>query len=206
MTRSPWSSLAWAIVLPCVSLPGQNLYKRAAAPRSSIADHRASAVGDILTIIVSETHKVTNNDKTERTADSTLAARLEAYTLSEDTFKANVLPKFDARSERSSSGESKQQRDSNVQARFSVIVIDVMPNGNLVVAGTRQVQVDDETKTLRISGLVRSLDVSQQNTVESQHVADARISIQGEGAGTRHTTKGPVGTLFETMFWALWPF
>ncbi len=187
-------------------LPAQNLYKRSPAPRSSIADHRATAVGDILTIIVNETHKVSNNDKTERTADTSLAARFEAYTLSNDTFKTNVLPKFDARSERSTTGESKQQRDSTVKARFSVMVIDVMPNGNLVVAGARQVQVDDETKTLRISGLVRKLDVTQENTIESQHVADARISVQGEGAGNRHLTKGPVGTLFETMFWALWPF
>lgn len=200
------ASILAVSVLIGVSLPAQNLYKRAAAPRSAIADHRATAVGDILTIVVSETQKVSNNDKTERKADTSLAARLEAYTLSEDTFKTNVLPKFDARSERSTSGESKQQRDSTVQARFSVMVIDVLPNGNLVVSGTRQVQVDDETKTLRISGLVRPLDVTQQNTVESQHVADARISVQGEGASTRHTTKGPVGTLFETMFWALWPF
>ncbi|MEZ5966729.1 MAG: flagellar basal body L-ring protein FlgH [Planctomycetota bacterium] len=199
-------AVAGFVVLAASRLPAQNLYKRATNPRSSIADHRATAVGDILTIVVSETHKVTNNDKTERTADTTLAARLEAYTLSEDTFKTNVLPKFDARSERSSGGESKQQRDSNVQARFSVIVIDVLPNGNLVVAGTRQVQVDDETKTLRISGMVRALDVTPQNSVESQYVADARISIQGEGGSTRHTTKGPVGALFETMFWALWPF
>lgn len=194
-----------ALAAPAL-LPAQNLYKRAPAPRSSIADHRATAIGDILTIIVSETHKVSNNDKTERKADTSLAARLEAYTLSSDTFKTNVLPKFDARSERETKGESKQQRDSTVQARFSVMVIDVMPNGNLVVAGSRQVQVDDETKTLRISGLVRPLDVTQQNTIESQHVADARISVQGDGASNRHLTKGPVGTLFETMFWALWPF
>jgi flagellar L-ring protein precursor FlgH len=203
---APLRFAAAAAALLATSLPAQNLYKRAVAPRSAIADHRATAVGDILTIVVSETQKVSNNDKTERKADTSLAARLEAYTLSSDTFKTNVLPKFDARSERSTTGESKQQRDSTMQARFSVMVIDVLPNGNLVLAGMRQVQVDDETKTLKISGVVRPLDVSQQNTVESQYVADARISLMGEGASTRHVTKGPVGTLFETMFWALWPF
>lgn len=184
----------------------QNLYKRSATPRSPIADHRATAIGDIVTIVVSETHKVQNNDKTERSTDTTLAARLEAYTLSDDTFKTNVLPRFDARSERETKGESKQQRDSTVQARIAVMVIDVQPNGNLVLAGSRVVQVDDETKTLRISGVVRPLDVTPSNTVESQDVADARISLQGEGASTRSVTKGPVGTLFDTLFWALWPF
>lgn len=188
------------------SLPAQNLYKRAAAPRSGASDHRAGAVGDILTIVVQETQKVSNNDKTERKADTSLAARLEAFTLSDDAFKANVLPRFDARSERETKGESKQQRDSSVQMRFSVMVIDVHPNGNLVIAGMRQVQVDDETKTMRISGVVRRLDVTSANTIESQYVADAKISVQGEGASTRHTTKGPVGSMFETLFWALWPF
>jgi flagellar L-ring protein precursor FlgH len=205
MTASRFVGLAAGLLVASV-LPGQNLWRRAPAPRSAIADHRATAIGDILTILISETHKVTNNDKTERKADTSLAARLEAFTLSNDTFKTNVLPKFDARSERETTGESKQQRDSNVQARFSVLVVDVLPNGNLVVAGARQVQVDDEVKTLRISGLVRPLDVTQQSTIESQYVADARISVQGEGASTRHLTKGPVGTLFDTMFWALWPF
>lgn len=197
------SLLSLAALAP---LSAQNLYKRAASPRSAAADHRAGAVGDILTIVVAETQRVSNNDKTERKADTSLAARLEAYTLSNDTFKTNVLPSFDARSERETLGESRQQRDSSMQLRFAVMVVDVMPNGNLVIAGMRQTMVDDEVKTLRVSGVVRRLDVTAQNTVESQNVADAKISVQGEGSSTRHNTKGPVGTMFETLFWALWPF
>jgi flagellar L-ring protein precursor FlgH len=85
-----------------------------------------------------------------------------------------------------------------VRASIAVVVIDVQPNGNLVVAGTRSVTVNDETRTLRISGLVRPLDVTPNNTVGSAQVADARIAITGEGANTRQVTRGPIGQLFDT--------
>jgi flagellar L-ring protein precursor FlgH len=93
-----------------------------------------------------------------------------------------------------------------VRASIAVMVVDVQPNGNLVVAGQRTVTVNDEQKTLRISGIVRALDVTVNNTVGSQQVADARIAITGEGAGTRQVTKGPIGQLFDTLIWAAWPF
>jgi flagellar L-ring protein precursor FlgH len=75
-----------------------------------------------------------------------------------------------------------------------------------VVAGARSVAVNDETRTLRISGLVRQLDITPANTVGSAQVADARISITGEGGNTRQVTRGPVGQLFDTLIWAAWPF
>ena len=61
------------------------------------------------------------------------------------------------------------------------MVVDVQPNGNMVVAGKRVIQIDKETKTLRVSGLVRHLDVTAGNTVTSSMVADARISFTSEG-------------------------
>lgn len=188
------------------ALPGQNLYAAAHGNGSIISDLRARAVGDILTITIQETHSVKNEDKTERSNDTSLAARLEAYTLSDKTFLANTLPKVDIRKQSSFNGDSKQNSASDVRASIAVIVIDVQPNGNLVVAGSRTVTVNDETKTLKISGIVRPLDISQANSITSAEVADARIAILGEGGSTRQVTRGPVGTLFDTLIWAAWPF
>lgn len=200
-------------ILPVVALfavanlaVAQNPYVRANASVGVINDLRARKVGDILTIAVREATSVKNEDKVERSNDTTLAARLEAFSLSDKTFKSSGLPKIDVRKESSFDGESKQRSDSEVRASIAVIVIDVQPNGNLVVAGTRQVSVNDETRTLKISGVVRALDVTQDNTVTSAQVADARISIVGDGAGTRQVTRGPVGQLFDTILWAVWPF
>lgn len=184
----------------------QNVYTRPGAEVGVIRDLRARNVGDILTITIQETTTVKNEDKVERRNDTTLAARLEAFTLSDKTFQSSGLPRIDIRKESDFSGESKQNSGSDVRASVAVIVVDVQPNGNLVVAGTRTVNVNDETRTLKISGLVRALDVSAENTVLSSQVADARIAITGEGAGTRQVTRGPVGQLFDTIIWAAWPF
>ncbi|MBM3961704.1 MAG: flagellar basal body L-ring protein FlgH [Planctomycetes bacterium] len=177
----------------------QNPYVRAGAHL------RARNVGDILTITIQEQHSVKNQEQVQRRNDSSLAARLEAYSLSEDTFKT-TLPRIDVRKESDFQGESRQNSGSEVRASIAVVVVDVQPNGNLVVAGTRSVTVNDETRTLRISGLVRALDVSPLNTVGSAMVADARISILGEGGGVRQVTRGPVGAMFDTLIWACWPF
>lgn len=187
-------------------LAAQNPYVRAGANISAIADLKARNVGDILTVSVQEQTSVKNEDKVERRNDTSLAARLESFSLTDKAFKENVLPKFDVRKESDFQGESKQNSGSDVRASIACVVVDVQPNGNLVIAGTRSVQVNDETRTLRISGVVRSLDVSPNNTVSSQQVADARIAINGDGASTRQVTRGPIGQLFDTLVWAAWPF
>ena len=184
----------------------QNPYIRAGAKIAAAADLRARSVGDVLTIGIQETHSVRNEDKTERSNDTSLSARLEAFTLSDDAFNATALPNMSVTKQQDFNGESKQNSGSDVRASIAVMVIDVQPNGNLVVAGQRSVTVNDEQKTLRISGIVRALDVTSLNTVTSSQVADARIAITGEGASTRQVTKGPVGQLFDNLIWAAWPF
>jgi flagellar L-ring protein precursor FlgH len=184
----------------------QNPYVRNGVTISAIADLRARNTGDILTVLIQEQHSVKNEDKVERRNDTSLAARLDAYSLSDKTFQSNALPRIDIRKESDFNGEAKQNSGSDVRASIAVVVVDVQPNGNLVVAGSRSVTVNDETRTLRISGLVRPLDVTPNNTIVSAQVADARISIAGEGANTRQVTRGPVGQLFDTLMWAAWPF
>jgi flagellar L-ring protein precursor FlgH len=195
-------------LLAAVAAPvaAQNPYVRHGAHLGVVADLRARNIGDILTVVIQEQHSVRNQDKVERRNDTSLAARLETYSLSDDTFKTGNLPRIDIRKESDFLGESKQNSGSEVRASIAVVVVDVQPNGNLVVAGTRTVTVNDETRTLRISGLVRALDVTPNNTVGSAQVADARIAILGEGGGTRQVTRGPVGQLFDTLVWACWPF
>lgn len=199
--------LGGAIValLGAADLNAQNLFARTMSPRTLVGDNTARFVGDILTIRVQEDYRIRDEDDIERTNQTSLAARLEAFTLDDDAFRAE-LPRFDVRQERSFVGEARARRERSFQAQIAVVVVDRLPNGNLIVAGTRTVQVDDETKTLQLSGIVRRLDVRVDNTVLSSQVADARVAIIGEGANTRVTTRGPVAELFDTLIWAAWPF
>lgn len=199
-------SILASISVVTASLTAQNPYVRTGVRIAAVADQRARHVGDILTITIQEQTSVRNDSKVERRNDTSLAARVEAFSLSEKTFKTNVLPRLDIRKEQDFQGEAKQNQNSDVRASIAVVVIDVQPNGNLVVAGVRSLKVDDQTRTLRVSGLVRPLDVTPANTVGSSQVADARIAITGEGANTRQVTRGPIGQLFDTLVWAAWPF
>lgn len=196
------------VLLPLLAAaaPAQNLYARAGYVAGAIADHRAQKVGDVLTILIREQTKVKNEDKVDRSNISSLQARLEAFNLKDNVFKNDQLPEIDIRQQREFVGETKQEKDSNFESRISVVVVDVQPNGNLVVAGSRVVQIDDETKTFRISGIVRALDVTRLNQVSSSQVADARVSITGEGGNTRMVTHGPIAEFIDTLLWAAWPF
>ncbi|MEZ6038060.1 MAG: flagellar basal body L-ring protein FlgH [Planctomycetota bacterium] len=206
MNRPRILTVALLALAAAPTLTAQNPYVRTGSRIAAVADQRARHVGDILTVLVQEQTSVVNQEKVQRTNDTTLAARLEAFTLSDKTFANSVLPRLDVRKEQAFNGEAKQNSDSTVRASIAVVVIDVQPNGNLVVAGVRSVTVNDETRTLRVSGLVRQLDVTPNNTVGSAQVADARISITGEGSNTQQVTRGPVGQLFDTLIWAAWPF
>ena len=193
------------LLLGAGDLCGQSLWKMSRRKLSPVEDLIARKIGDILTIIVREDHKTSSQDKTDRKQDNSLATSLEEYSLSSKTFRT-TLPAIDLRGKKIFKGENKQDRDQSVEARIAVIVVDVHPNGNLVISGKRRIMVDDEVRTLRISGVIRVHDISSDNTIRSDQVADARIAIESTGAGREFTTRGPVASLFHTMVWFFWPF
>ena len=123
-----------AIGLLAAATPAQAVFLKTKNPVSLIEDLTARKVGDIVTIEVQEAHKVKNEDKVNRTSSTGLAARLEDYSLSRSSFLTNTLPAIDARSSREQIGEAKQEKDSTLTAKISVVVVDVQPNGNMVVA------------------------------------------------------------------------
>src|SRR5215813_6316805 len=114
---------AAALLATLPSLSAQNLYRRARRTIAAIADTRATAIGDILTVVINEGTKLKQEDKVNRTNSTSFAARLEAWTLQDNTFKNGVLPKVDARQSRSMDAEAKQEKDSQITAKIAVIVI-----------------------------------------------------------------------------------
>ncbi|MFT5462957.1 MAG: flagellar L-ring protein precursor FlgH, partial [Planctomycetota bacterium] len=88
----------------------------------------------------------------------------------------------------------------------TAIVIDVLPNGNMVLQGRREIRVDNETKLIEFSGMIRSYDVLPNNTIESQLVAEAKISYQGTGDLTNSTNRTGVGRFLHSVISWFWPF
>jgi flagellar L-ring protein precursor FlgH len=185
----------------------ESIWKRAemaGRARNPIEDDRATREGDLLQVIVREKHKLELDETLDRSRKGNLDVALTNFDLKPDTF-TTPLPAVKGRSTRTFAGEAEYEKEGTFEARITVQVVDVLPNGNLVVAGRRSIVMDGEEKVLRLAGLVRPTDVTAANTVLSEQVADARISFKGHGTVSRPTEPGPLDPIWHFLG-ALLPF
>jgi flagellar L-ring protein precursor FlgH len=104
--------------------------------------------------------------------------------------------------DRSFEGGGSTQRSGDLTAYLTARVVDILPNGNLVLVGTREVGVNHEKQIITLSGIVRPKDISSDNQIQSIHISDAKISYSGKGAV--NDPQRP-GWLVRTLD-AIWPF
>ncbi len=174
--------------------------KSGRAGRSLVADPIARGEGDIVTIVVEERQQIANSEDASFSKDQSLDFVLDQLAITPRELR--FLPQLDQSSARDWSGEASYNKDGRFEARIAAVVVDVQPNGNLVVEGRRRIQFDDEVKTMRVTGIVRPRDIASDNTVRSRNVANATLSYEGEGPLTRATNQG----WFEKFIDFVWPF
>src|SRR5579871_2900876 len=136
-------------------------------------DARARRVGDVLTIEINE---ATVNNETEKRALSKSNSANAGF-----SFSTGANFNGTGNSARQFSGNSQLQTGRTFTDQLTVCVVDVMPNGNLVVEGYRSRIINGELRELRITGTVRPIDISLQNVVQSPSVANFHISYVGKG-------------------------
>lgn len=143
-------------------------------------DPRATRVGDLLTVMISMNDKAVLDNKTDRSRDS--------HTKFGGDFLAEFLPfsksgRLDANvnSQSSTKGTGKIDRTEEVRFNVAAVVVDVLPNGNLLISGSQEVRVNYEMRVLNVGGIVRPLDITRGNTIAYEKVAEARISYGGRG-------------------------
>jgi flagellar L-ring protein precursor FlgH len=170
------------------------------------ADDTAAQVGDVLTIIIEEKSKI-ENDTTRSLEKGTSRTGNMGGTLD----LANVLgpvgehifdfPKLDfsSSSDTEFEGDAGYETDRTMADRITVAVHDVLPNGNLVVVGSRSRFVDGDTQIIEISGVVRPSDIAFNNTVSSSRVADFRVVARTEGRENRFTKPGWLGRFLNVV-------
>jgi flagellar L-ring protein precursor FlgH len=164
------------------------------ASRSMVGDKRATAVGDILNIVVQENNSASkdNNTKTSKqtAVDASISSFLYSPAASGLLTKKGSLPalKFDAKN--SFDGGGSINNSEKIIARISVQVVDLLPNRNLVVEGKRQTSFSGETQDVILRGVVRPEDIAGNNTVFSYNVADATIKFVSRGSVTDSQRKG----------------
>lgn len=181
-----------------------SIYDSHAAPLRPIANKTAHRTGDLVTVIISENQKIKNEEKSEFSKESDLSYQLLNFDVKPEAF--NPLPAIRTRKSDEFTGDATYEKKGAFTARLTAIVMDTLPNGNLVIQGRREVRIDGEVKVLEFSGIVRRYDVSRTNTIESELVADARVTYTGSGPMTRATNRvGLSGWLHDAIDW-LWPF
>lgn len=151
-------------------------------------DQRASKVGDIITVNISATDTATFKNKTEQTRDTNsdtvnvnAIAGYEKYAKDYFPDEIDVKTLFDVKSDHDVSGEGKIDRSEKIDMTMAAVVIQVLPNDNLVIEGTQEIRVNYELRQLSVRGIIRRADISSDNTIESSKIAELRVSYGGKG-------------------------
>ncbi len=162
--------------------------------RSQFGDKRARAVGDIITVVVQESTASSkqNNTKTDRSSgvDASIGSFLFSPGASSLLTKGGKLPAMSMNSKNSFNGGGEINNSEKITTRFAVKVVDVMPNGSMVIEGKRQTKISGETTDAVLRGVIRNEDVTSANTVFSYNVADATIQYASKGTVSDSQRKG----------------
>jgi flagellar L-ring protein FlgH len=165
-------------------------------------DNRARNIGDTVTIVIAE--NTANNEQDQRTLSKTTSATaaLAFGAAAGGSGGGTASPIFTSSSSRQFNGNSQFSMNRTFTDQLNAVVVDIMPNGNLVVEGYRSRVVAGEERVLRVTGIVRQADIGTANLVASNQVANFRISYLGRGPATRFTNQNYAGRIFNR----LWPF
>lgn len=155
--------------------------------RTFFRDQRASRVGDILTVVISldEKAELSNETKRSRSNSDAMGATnlLGLETGFNKLLPGSVDPAtlLNTSSSLSNDGKGSVNRSEKIDLRIAATITQVLPNGNLVVAGKQQMVVNFDLRELQVSGVIRPEDISSDNTVTYDQIAEARISYGGYG-------------------------
>jgi flagellar L-ring protein precursor FlgH len=154
---------------------------------SLAADRRAGEVGDVLTVLVHQDAESVNSAQSTSARSTSLGGGVSVGSISESG-------ELSLGSTRRGGGELR--RRERFAARLTVTVQEVLPNGDLVVAGSQWLQVNGNRTNIGVRGRVRPADISSHNTVISARIADAVINFDGRGFVSRSAKPGLISRIF----------
>lgn len=150
-------------------------------------DQRASAVGDILTVIIqiNDTAEMSNESRrTRQSAENSNVNSLLGY----ENYLSKFLPSglqqpnlLGLSGNTSNNGTGEIEREEKIETRIAAVIVDVLPNGNFVLSGRQEVRLNYEIRDLQIAGVIRPEDISPNNSINYDQIAEARIAYGGRG-------------------------
>ena len=186
-----------------VPAPAKGSLFSAASSRPLFEDRRARFIGDLITINIAETVQASkkSDTKSERTSDVNVA--LPAFTglpLNNSVFKDIMgISMSSTGNSNNFQGKGENTSSNNFTGTITVTVIEVYPNGNLLVSGEKQIGLKEGEEFVRFSGVVNPNTITSSNTVQSTQIADARIEYKANGFLDSAQVMGWLGRFFLTF-------
>tara|TARA_B100001248_G_scaffold262589_1_gene259771 strand:+ start:74524 stop:75111 length:588 start_codon:yes stop_codon:yes gene_type:complete len=187
------------------SARGESLWLKATTNERGLASGQtAYKVGDLLLITVDESVVSKNDLKLEMNKDTGVKDSVTTFLFDGFTKKiglsgSGTLPKMEWKSDHDYKTSGKIDNSQTLTSSATVTVVDMLPNGNLVIEGTRVVGYEKERQFLVLRGIVRQEDITDENTVASTRIADARIEYISEGALSENQKKGWVTRAYDIL-------
>ena len=183
-----------ALLGPLAAHAGSGSLWKEDSSRSMFADKRARAVGDIITILVQESNSASKENSTKTSKSSSVDAGLDTIfyspAVSKLFTKGGEMPAMKFGGSQSFDGGGKINNSERITARIAVRVVDVQPNGNLIIEGRRETFVSGEKQEAILRGIVRGEDIAANNTVISYNISDASIKFISKGTISDNQRKG----------------
>jgi len=189
-----------ADALPTGSILGNSMHM------SLFQGQRQWRVGDIITVVLNESTQASRNSSliTERKAtNDALSSSWTDSLLSPNGFWGDVRGDIDlTKAEIGTEGVGTAAQANALSGVITAMVAEVLPNGNLIVEGRKQLSLTEGAEFIQIRGVVRSRDVQPDNTVSSMRMAQAQISYRGTGNLADSTQPGWITQLL-FKYWPL---
>ena len=190
-------ALGWALgllVLPAPSVWAGSLWSDDSI--NLFSNHKAMHVGDIVTIIIVEDASASNQSQMKLTKEN--KADLDASGSGKLDFIPLLGGKMDYKKEQQ--GKGQMTLAGKMNARVTATVVEIRPNGNLVVEGSRQVVINDEADQITVAGVIRPEDIAADNTVLSTYLSEGQISYTGSGALKQSGRQGLIARFLDLLF------
>ncbi len=168
---------------------------------------RARRVGDIVTIRIVESSSAKNKASTDTERTTSMNIGLNSFFGLEQEYPAshpffNPFGSAEGSYDSEFEGSGATVRSGALEAYISARIVQILPNGNFVIEGNREVRVNNENQIITLTGVVRPRDISGENVIQSTYIADARISYSGSGVVNDQQRPGWLIRILDNV----WPF
>ncbi len=178
---------------PAAQAAGGSLWSEQAPGNELLTDHRARAAGDLLTIIIVEKAEANQKASSTNKKEAGVSAGPGLGFL-------KFFPELKVKGGDNLGASGTTTRGGSLSAKMTVVVTEVLPNGNLVVEGVQKIAVNKEEQKIMLRGQVRPEDVARDNTVLSTFVANAEITYLGDGVVGEKQKPGILSRIFSWLF------